>query len=225
MQTKISKTLEGIIARVIFDTSKAGHKRALKDYLMLEILRTEGSLAHQTLASRLKDWELYQMTLRIERYASSEPNAELSPEEFFEAFIEELRSANPDAPTISTIHAMQAIANDKSTCTARVMEMYRLSATDFLAEAQGLHSDKIARLLEIRNLDNEEGESPAAEHDNEYSRHDTRETLSKFGTDLTRLAREGKIDPVIGRDAEIERVVQILSRRKKNNPEIGRAHV
>ena len=218
MQTKISKTLEGIIARVIFDTSKAGHKRALKDYLMLEILRTEGSLAHQTLASRLKDWELYQMTLRIERYASSEPNAELSPEEFFEAFIEELRSANPDAPTISTIHAMQAIANDKSTCTARVMEMYRLSATDFLAEAQGLHSDKIARLLEIRNLDNEEGESPAAEHDNEYSRHDTRETLSKFGTDLTRLAREGKIDPVIGRDAEIERVVQILSRRKKNNP-------
>ncbi len=42
--------------------------------------------------------------------------------------------------------------------------------------------------------------------------------LDKFGVDLTKQAREGKIDPVIGRIAEIERVVQILSRRKKNNP-------
>lgn len=43
-------------------------------------------------------------------------------------------------------------------------------------------------------------------------------TLDEFGKDLTELAREGKIDPVIGRDKEIERVVQILSRRTKNNP-------
>jgi len=42
--------------------------------------------------------------------------------------------------------------------------------------------------------------------------------LDKYGTDLTSLAKEGKIDPVIGRDKEIERVVQILSRRTKNNP-------
>ncbi len=42
--------------------------------------------------------------------------------------------------------------------------------------------------------------------------------LDQFGTDLTELAREGKLDPVIGRDNEIERVVQILSRRTKNNP-------
>lgn len=44
------------------------------------------------------------------------------------------------------------------------------------------------------------------------------ENLSQFGTDLTALARDGKFDPVIGRDAEIDRVVQILSRRTKNNP-------
>ena len=44
------------------------------------------------------------------------------------------------------------------------------------------------------------------------------ETLEKYGTDLTALARQGKIDPVIGRDGEIRRVLQILSRRTKNNP-------
>ena len=42
--------------------------------------------------------------------------------------------------------------------------------------------------------------------------------LNKYGKDITRAAEEGKLDPVVGRNAEIERVIQILSRRKKNNP-------
>ncbi|WP_374970743.1 ATP-dependent chaperone ClpB [Terrabacter sp. BE26] len=46
----------------------------------------------------------------------------------------------------------------------------------------------------------------------------TFEALAKYGTDLTARAREGQLDPVIGRDAEIRRVVQVLSRRTKNNP-------
>ncbi|MGH3424818.1 MAG: ATP-dependent chaperone ClpB, partial [Nocardioidaceae bacterium] len=47
---------------------------------------------------------------------------------------------------------------------------------------------------------------------------DTYQALEKYGVDLTEIAREGKLDPVIGRDAEIRRVVQVLSRRTKNNP-------
>ena len=58
-------------------------------------------------------------------------------------------------------------------------------------------------------------------------------TIDQMGQDLTAMARAGKIDPIIGREKEIERVIQILSRRTKNNPaligepgvEIGRAHV
>ncbi|WP_409484660.1 ATP-dependent chaperone ClpB [Arsenicicoccus dermatophilus] len=46
----------------------------------------------------------------------------------------------------------------------------------------------------------------------------TFESLAKYGTDLTQVARDGKLDPVIGRDPEIRRVVQVLSRRTKNNP-------
>ncbi|MBU2631144.1 MAG: AAA family ATPase, partial [Proteobacteria bacterium] len=44
------------------------------------------------------------------------------------------------------------------------------------------------------------------------------QALEKFGRDLTKLARDGKLDPVIGRDEEIRRIVQVLSRRRKNNP-------
>src|SRR5213075_132910 len=46
----------------------------------------------------------------------------------------------------------------------------------------------------------------------------TYESLEKYGRDLTQLARSGKLDPVIGRDEEIRRVIQVLSRRTKNNP-------
>lgn len=48
----------------------------------------------------------------------------------------------------------------------------------------------------------------------------TYEALETYGTDITQLAREGKLDPVIGRDEEIRRVIQILARRSKNNPVI-----
>ena len=51
MQPKISKTLEGIIARSAFNTTKAGMTHSLKDFLTLELLREEGSLAYQLLSS------------------------------------------------------------------------------------------------------------------------------------------------------------------------------
>jgi ATP-dependent Clp protease ATP-binding subunit ClpC len=59
--------------------------------------------------------------------------------------------------------------------------------------------------------------SPSASAERGEERAET-PALNQFGRDLTQLAREGKLDPVIGRDKEIERVVQVLSRRKKNNP-------
>ena len=51
-----------------------------------------------------------------------------------------------------------------------------------------------------------------------FGSYNSTNTLNQFGTDLTKQAKEGKLDPVIGRNDEIERVIQILSRRTKNNP-------
>lgn len=70
---------------------------------------------------------------------------------------------------------------------------------------------------EIVKMLNEEtpGSTGAPKANSSYS---NTPTLNQFGRDLTEMAREGKFDPVIGRDKEIERVIQILSRRTKNNP-------
>ena len=48
--------------------------------------------------------------------------------------------------------------------------------------------------------------------------------IDKYGKDITREAAEGRLDPVVGRETEIERLAQILSRRKKNNPVMGQTH-
>ena len=62
------------------------------------------------------------------------------------------------------------------------------------------------------------GDISSAESKHNEGYNSKHETLQKFGTDLTLAAKEGKLDPVIGRESEIERVIQILCRRTKNNP-------
>ena len=114
MQTKISKTLEGLIARTAFDTSKQGETRWLKDRLLLEIVREEGSLAYQLLSARLKDWELYQVRLRIERDLQERTDGPAgNPEEFYVQFANELRKRYRTAPSVSTAHALHAIISDE----------------------------------------------------------------------------------------------------------------
>jgi ATP-dependent Clp protease ATP-binding subunit ClpB len=75
--------------------------------------------------------------------------------------------------------------------------------------AYGLTKDAILKALtEVRGSQRVTSANP----------EDTYEALSKYGRDLTDMARRGKLDPVIGRDEEIRRLIQILSRRTKNNP-------
>ena len=212
MQPKISKTLEGIIARSAFNTTKAGLTHSLKDFLTLELLREEGSLAYQLLSSRLKDWELYQVRLRIEREVISAKQQETrSPEEYYRDFTEELLAMPGVARSVSTAHALLAIISDRSTATARVLEMYGVTADSVSGDLQKFAvGDDFRTEVQVHMLDFGE--------ENMNEEKGPAHLLDKFGVNLTRLAREGKIDPIIGREQEIERVVQILSRRKKNNP-------
>jgi ATP-dependent Clp protease ATP-binding subunit ClpC len=106
---------------------------------------------------------------------------------------------------ISTEHIFLAILNERNTAAARIV-----------AEA-GVTKERINEVIkEIRG--GQRVTDPGAE-----SRY---RTLEKYSRDYTKLARENKLDPVIGRDDEILRVVQVLSRRTKNNPVlIGEAGV
>jgi len=106
---------------------------------------------------------------------------------------------------ISTEHLFLAILSERNTPASRLMDDLGITHQRVLAAIQQLRGDQ--------TVNDPKGKS-------RYR------TLDKYSRDLTRLAREGKLDPVIGRDNEILRLIQILCRRTKNNPVlIGEAGV
>jgi ATP-dependent Clp protease ATP-binding subunit ClpC len=106
---------------------------------------------------------------------------------------------------ISTEHLFLAILSERNTPAARLLE------------GAGLTRDRVYDAIQ---------QMRGGQHVTDPQAETRYRTLEKYSRDLTQLAREGKLDPVIGRDDEILRVIQILSRRKKNNPVlIGEAGV
>ncbi|HVK03432.1 MAG TPA: AAA family ATPase [Armatimonadaceae bacterium] len=94
-------------------------------------------------------------------------------------------------------HLLLGVIKETDSPAARVLAQYQID------------EERIYRALQqVRGSQRVTDENPEGKH----------QTLAKYARDLTALAREGKIDPVIGRDEEIMRVVQVLSRRTKNNP-------
>lgn len=76
----------------------------------------------------------------------------------------------------------------------------------------------VTALLKKYGITKNKAEGLYMAYTNSAEGDEKKQTLEKYGQDLTAKAKEGKLDPVIGRDEEIRRVVEILSRRKKNNP-------
>ncbi|MCX6347230.1 MAG: ATP-dependent chaperone ClpB, partial [Actinobacteria bacterium] len=97
---------------------------------------------------------------------------------------------------VSTEHLLIALAESKS------------KVGDILRQLQVSKSKIYQILVEIRGSQRVTDQNP----------EDKYQALQKFGKDVTELARKGRLDPVIGRDDEIRRVIQVLSRRTKNNP-------
>ncbi len=104
---------------------------------------------------------------------------------------------------IGTEHLLLGIMREGESVAVRIL-------VDLGVDPQKLLNDIVKMLSE---------DSPTASGEPRSTSSKTNTpTLNQFGRDLTDLAREGKFDPIIGRDKEIERVIQILSRRTKNNP-------
>ncbi|MBO5453794.1 MAG: ATP-dependent Clp protease ATP-binding subunit [Clostridia bacterium] len=109
---------------------------------------------------------------------------------------------------IGTEHLLMALLSDKDSAAYNVITSLGCNPEDIyesLMNSLGVNSNDDP-IHETSTFDNKNGAGCKTPN------------IDKFGKDLTRLAGEGKFDPVIGRDKEIERVMQILSRRTKNNP-------
>lgn len=107
---------------------------------------------------------------------------------------------------------------------ARVMALLNQNAKgqitvgDMVATIASDGDSEVVSLLRKYGIDKKKVEAAWMQYQNTAADEETQKTLEKYGQDLTAKAKEGKLDPVIGRDEEIRRVIEILSRRKKNNP-------
>ena len=114
---------------------------------------------------------------------------------------------------IGTEHILIALLREGESLAVRIL-------ADLSINIQKIYSD-IIKLMTENNFGEIPNQNPAGEapNPNKTKRsHEKTPTLDKYGKDLTKMAAELKLDPIIGRDDVIERVIQILSRRTKNNP-------
>ena len=109
---------------------------------------------------------------------------------------------------IGTEHLLIGIMREGDSVAVRIL-------LNLNVNPQKLYNEIIKVLNDDENILNEEKKSTNSKVGASYNQT---QTLNQYGTDLTKRAIEGKLDPVIGRKNEIERVIQILSRRMKNNP-------
>lgn len=209
MHTKISRTLEAIVARTVFHLKRDGVRSSYKDRLTLNLLGDNATLAYNLLTTLVEQSKIAQLLHDIEANISLAPTAEnCEPEEFYTMLCENMRRTVA-ARHLSTIHMLYSIVADTSTATSHLFSIAGVDAK---------------RILEALNmLDDEESISRAQLYSSPLSigiatPQPTHQKLGKYGENLTMKARTGGIDPVIGRDSEIEHTIRILARRKKNNP-------
>jgi ATP-dependent Clp protease ATP-binding subunit ClpC len=100
---------------------------------------------------------------------------------------------------IDTEHILLALLKDEEGVASQVLSMFEIDYKEVYDELKNIESGKPSSFKRKRR----KSKTPALDH---------------FGRDLTEMSRRGRLDPIIGRHTEIERVTQILSRRKKNNP-------
>jgi len=133
---------------------------------------------------------------RSKVYGAGEPALGRDVRDVLQAAADEAQRFKDDY--VSTEHLLLAIANLPA----------KSEAASALRSAGATHEKILAALAPIRGNQRVTDQNPEGKY----------QALERYGKDLTALARENKIDPVIGRDEEIRRVIQVLSRRTKNNP-------
>ena len=147
-----------------------------------------------------------------EKLGVGNSRVKITPEDFTPRAKRTLQIANAERAAmhnsyIGTEHLLLALLEDDDSYAYAVMREL------------GADPDEIRRQLSAGSDDDDSSDDTETENraGRKHGKGSTK-TLEQFGKDLTALAKQGKIDPVIGRDKEIERVIQILSRRTKNNP-------
>jgi ATP-dependent Clp protease ATP-binding subunit ClpC len=238
MNKKFSPVVKQIIHQSGSEARRLGHDYVGTEHLLLGIIGERDSLAVRVLDSLAVDVNDLRKRLEraIPRYSNYPPAESLFIDKvpvttqvervLKVTFIE---AKNLRSEEIFPEHLMLSLLKHGDTHATQLLNEYFVDYESFKKELEYVRSEQDLNHPGLTNQASSEGGNYDEDDDRYRSGANNPKggaqatksrtpVLDNFGRDISRLAEEGKLDPIIGRESEIERVSQILSRRKKNNP-------
>jgi ATP-dependent Clp protease ATP-binding subunit ClpC len=228
MNAKFSSRVQDVIQYSREEAIRMGHDYIGPEHLLLGLLREGEGKAVK--AIRNMDVDAIRLKKSIEDAIrnTSAPHKELSgnipltkqAENVLKLTYLEARIFKSDL--IDTEHLLLSILKDEDNIASQILNRYAVTYDSFKEEMINSFYAREDMPPEspddMINEPDESSRSPKNPGQTPKTSKSKTPVLDNFGRDLTKLAEEGKLDPIVGRETEIERVSQILSRRKKNNP-------
>ncbi|HIA80341.1 MAG TPA: ATP-dependent Clp protease ATP-binding subunit [Candidatus Marinimicrobia bacterium] len=205
MKENFSKRVQSILKKAKEEAIRLGHSYVGSEHLLLGLLKEKAGMSHKVL--QVYDIEPSEMSAMIEDLIkASGGTMTLGHLPLTRRAERVLRNAYSEAASRG-----KSLADDEHLLLAMLRETEGIACE--VLKSFNLDFDSVSELMEGESVD-DDIDLP----ETEPSSKSRTPTLDHFSRDITKLARKGKLDPVIGREKEIERVSQVLTRRKKNNP-------
>ncbi|MDV7188482.1 ATP-dependent Clp protease ATP-binding subunit [Lutibacter sp. TH_r2] len=231
MEDNFSPKVKDVIAYSKEEAIRLGHDFIGTEHLMLGLLRKGDGKAIEILNSL--DINLSHLRKKIEGLSPSNSATLIAnekkslhltkqAEKALKTTFLEAKLYNSDS--VNTAHLLLCILRNENDPTTKLLNNFEANYEDVKTVFKQLFTDEELDLPSADIPSNDDFDSPKSnpfeqpKQGKPAQKKSKTPVLDNFGRDLTRLAEEGKLDPVVGRKKEIERVSQILSRRKKNNP-------
>ena len=232
MEYRLSDKLNTILSLSKEEAERLMHAEVTANHLLLGMLRDGQNKAVQLLSEMGVDLSELRMRLESDQ-TSQDAQADKVPIEKIALSvavtrllkISMLEARLQKKEEVEAEHLLLAIARDRSSSTANILSMYNVDYRNLLAQLNGTQTE-IQMGMGLDSDDEDEDDfsmsEPAKQKPSKTATAaksgSNTPVLDSFSTDMTQAAMDGKLDPVVGREKEIERLAQILTRRKKNNP-------
>ncbi len=234
MNRKFSARVKQILNNSRSEAVRLGHDYIGTEHLLLGLMLDKDNLASKVLDSlAVNSADLKQSVEQsIQRYSGPSSNLNVGninlntqAEKVLKVTMLEAKALRSEE--VNPEHLMLSILKTKDNAASKILHQYDVDYETFKMELDMVRTEQEYIDTAAPNIfDQAPSDSDDSYDDDESARGFQRKAngksrtpvLDNFGRDVTKLAEDGKLDPIIGRDVEIERVSQILSRRKKNNP-------
>lgn len=225
MSVKYSEQLNNVFAYSLQEAERLGNAYVGPEHLLLGLIRENNNHAVALMLQLGVDVNNAKQRIEAMVRTENEPAGTdipmLKSTEKIKKIME-LEARSMAAEAADTEHLLLAILKDRNNLAVDVLNADNLTYEKLIAHLNPVKPQDIQASSGLPHDEDDEDDDPFGSRKSKAKQTGNKQSetpaLDTFGTDITKAAAENRLDPVVGREREIERIAQILSRRKKNNP-------